>query len=392
MKITQAYELLNDLVKEVLGKEDIKVQDMSSYVDIGKEVLDSSQNVETYSKKLVDRIGRTIFVDREYKGMAPNVYRDGWEWGSIMQKIDADIPQSVKNDTWALTDGTNYSMDTFHAPTVFQKFYNSKTTFEVDMSFVTEQLKQSFTNIGSFNAFASMLENRIKTRRRIDYDDLIMGQIATMIAGTVQFETNGTSLGTKSGIRAVNLLKLYKDHTGDTTMTAAKAITDLGFLKFASSMIKKYSYRMQSASSIFNIGGRIRFTPKDKQHLVLHSDFKTNAEYYLQSDTFHDDFVKLIDGDTVPFWQGTGKTYAFSDTSSIHTKFIDPTDMQTQKELKVSNILGCLFDHDALGVTNERERVNTHFNGKADFVNNFYKSDAAYFVDYNENFVVFYMA
>ena len=85
-------------------------------------------------------------------------------------------------------------------------------------------------------------------------------------------------------------------------------------------------------------------------------------------------------------WQATGKDYAFEDVSKI-----DVTSA-SGAHVSVSGVLGVMFDRDALGVTNLDKRVTTNYNAKAEFFNNYYKFDAGYFNDTNENFVVFFIA
>jgi hypothetical protein len=140
---------------------------------------------------------------------------------------------------------------------------------------------------------------------------------------------------------------------------------------------------------LFNVGGKARFTSADRLHIVLLSEFAKAAQTYLYSDTYHNEFVKLPNAETVPYWQGSGKTYAFADTATIKTtKTVEGTAVNTT----ISGILGVMFDRDSLGVCNLDRRVTTSYNAKAEFFNNFYKFDAGYFNDTNENFVVFYVA
>jgi hypothetical protein len=121
-------------------------------------------------------------------------------------------------------------------------------------------------------------------------------------------------------------------------------------------------------------------------HVVLLSDFASSAGAYLQSDTFHNEFVALPKAEIVPYWQGSGKDYNFSDTSQINIKMPD------NNTIKVSGILGVMFDRDALGVCNKDRRVTTNYNAKGEFWNQWAKFDCEYFNDNNENFVVFFVA
>ena len=144
---------------------------------------------------------------------------------------------------------------------------------------------------------------------------------------------------------------------------------------------------MSRISTLYNIGGKDRFTPADMLHVIMLSDFKAAANSYLQSDTFHNEFTALPQAETVPYWQGSGTTFDFSDTSSINVKLAS----DNTKTISQSGILCVMFDRDALGVSNLDRRVTTNFNPKAEFYTNFYKLDCGAFNDLNENFVVFYL-
>lgn len=396
MEVKQICELINKVSGEVLGKTDIVAEDLTGIVDLGKEVFNQSA-VDNYVKSLVNHIGKVIFVNRPYAGKVPSVLMDAWEFGSVLEKISADVPEAEENDTWNLTDGQSYDQDVFHKPTVTAKFFNSKVTFEVPVSITERQVKESFSNAAQLNGFISMIYAAVEKSMTIKADALIMRTINNMIAETVLADAQvfgataagdmaGADLSSASTTRCVNLLKLYNDKTGATTkLTAAKAITDPDFIRFASYVMGTYADRLQSISTVFNVGGKERFTPKDMLHVVLLSDFAKAAQTYLYSDTFNRGDVLLPQAETVPFWQGSGQNYEFASTGNINIK------ESGGKAVEISGVLGVMFDRDALGVCNLDRRVTTNYNAKAEFFNNYYKFDAGYFNDTNENFVVFFV-
>ena len=396
MEVKQIYTLINSVSGEVLGRTDIVQDDLTGIVDLGKEVFNQSA-VDNYVKSLVNHIGKVIFVNRPYAGKVPSVLMDAWEFGSVLEKISADVPAAEENDTWDLTDGHSYDQDVFHKPTVTAKFFNSKVTFEVPVSITERQVKESFSNAAQLNGFISMIYAAVEKSMTIKADALIMRTINNMIAETVLADAQafgataagnmqGADLSTASTARCVNLLKLYNDKTGASTkLTAAKAITDPDFIRFASYVMGTYADRLQSISTVFNVGGKERFTPKDMLHVVLLSDFAKAAQTYLYSDTFNRGDVLLPQAETVPFWQGSGKNYEFASTGNIKVK------ESGGKAVEISGVLGVMFDRDALGVCNLDRRVTTNYNAKAEFFNNYYKFDAGYFNDTNENFVVFFI-
>lgn len=391
MEVTQVHSLVNTVTSEILGRENVVAEDLSNVVDIGTEIFNANA-VDRYVRSLVNHIGRVIFVNRPYRGSVPSVLMDGWEFGSVLEKIAVELPNASENESWELTNGASYDPNIFYQPKVYAKFYNKRITFEIDMSFTEKQVKQSFSSATQLNAFLSMLYDAVDKALTVRIDGLVMRTINNMTAMTLRSEyENDTAYSTKSGVRAVNLLKLYKDRFADgADMTPEQAVTSPEFIRFAVLTMRNYIDRVSKMSTLFNIGGKERFTPKDMLHVVMLSDFRNSADTYLQSDTFHDQYTALPNAETVPYWQGSGTSYSFNEISDIHVN-IAQTDGTTE-EVNASGILCVMFDRDALGVTNQDRRVTTNYNPKAEFYTNFYKFDAGYFNDANENFVVFFIA
>src|SRR5574344_3147564 len=218
-----------------MGKTNLVKEDLTNIVDVGKELF-SVSDVDNYVKSLVNRVGKTIFVNRKYSGKIPSVVMDSWEFGSILQKISADLPNATENESWELENGASYDPNVFYKPTVSAKFYNSKVTFEVPLSFTEKQVKESFNSASELNAFISMLYNAVEKSMTVKTDALIMRTINNMIAQTFN--------GDKTGVRAVNLLKGYntaKGLTGQNVLTADKALTNTDFLKYASMQVALYA-------------------------------------------------------------------------------------------------------------------------------------------------------
>lgn len=384
MEVAQIYQFVNSATQEAIGQSDLVAEDLSNIVDVGTAIFNASA-FDKYVKSLVNRIGRTIFVNRPYRGSVPSVLMDSWEFGSVCMKIASEMPTAQENESWELEDGTSYDPNIFHAPKAEAKFFNKMVTFEIDRSITEMQVKQSFSSQTELNAFISMLYNEVDKSMTVKMNSLIMRTINNMIAETVYDAFKGTAITGAGNTRAINLLSLYNTKF-TKTLKAEAAITDPDFLRYASFEMARWSDRLAEMSTLFNVGGKSRFTPKDLLHVVMLSDFAAGASTYLYSDTFHDQYVRIAEAERVPYWQGSGTTYGFDKISSI-----DVTTASNNAQ-KVSGILCVMFDREALGVTNMNSRVTTNYNAKAEFTNYFYKRDARYFNDLNENFIVFYVA
>lgn len=390
MKITQLATILNGtlsaagIIDQTTGAAAVAKEDLSNIVDLGKTVLDytgqSNANYDSFVRSLIDQVGKVMFVDRKYTSQAPNILKDGWEYGSILQKVRCEAPDARDNATWDLfnypvSGGAAYP-DPFELskPTVQAKFFNSKATYEVPITLTDVQLRESFRSAEEFGRFIAMIENRIAMKITLCNDGLIMATIANLIAQKVH------------GGKAINLLALYNAGTG-STLTAAKALTDKEFLRFASKTIAQYKKYLAAASTLYNDGGYLTFTPEDRLKFVANIEFSKSLDAYLYSDTFHNEFVNLPGYEEVAMWQGTG-------TSNDNRLKIDVTiDVNgTPTEVAQDGILAVMFDEEAAAVCNQNYRVTSQYNGRGEYTNYFYKWDAMYMNDVLENCVVFLIA
>lgn len=375
MKVTQIKDLVNSSLKELNGTSELLNEDLSNVVDVGTEIFDT-ENVDNFVKKLIDRVGSTVFNTRIYQGSAPSVLMTSWEFGSVLEKVDSELPEVEENDSWQLENGRDYSPNIFYQPKVSAKFFNSKVTFDIPISFTQMQVKSAFNSASELNGFLSMLMNNVQNAMTVHLDGLIMKTINNMTANV---------LDKKQGLQVVNLLDGY-NRTANTKLTAETALQNADFIKYANLIINTYRDRISKLSTLFNQGQKSKFTPQANQHLIVLSDLASASKVYLESETYHDDNVKISNYDVVPYWQGSGKTYSFDDVSSIDVAIKDG---KSTKEVKASGILGVLFDTNAVGVTCQNQRVTTNYNPRAEFYTNFNKFDAGYYNDLNENFIVF---
>ena len=386
MLVKQIYGFVNDAVSQAVGEQaTLLTEDLSNVVDVGTALFNANA-VDNYVRELVDRIGRVIFVDRKYRGSAPSVYMDSWEYGSVCEKISGDLYDAEENETWALVDGATYDQQQFYAPKVSVKFFNKKTTFEIPISITKRQVKESFTSATELDRFVSMIYNDIEKSLTVQTDELITRTVNNAVAETVynEFDANSIAHGSASGVRAINVLYLF-NQIGGTSYTLDDVIVMPEFIRFVSALMMKVANRLQKMSRLFNIGGKGRFTPTEDLKILIHSELSANAKVYLYGDTFHEEFVKLPKADELPYWQGTGTDYDIANTTEVKVTTAEG------HSCDVKGVLAVMFDRTMLGVTNyERYVESAPYNAKGSFWNMYYKQDSGYFNDFNENFVVFF--
>lgn len=385
MEVKQLHNFVNVATMETLGAESVVNEDLSNIVDIG-DSIQNANGVDNFTRSLNDHIGKVIFVDRPYNGGVPSVYRDAWEYGSILEKIAANkLTDATENESWELEDGVSYDPNIFYKPDVSAKFFNKRVTFEIPLSITEMQVKSAFSSPTQMNSFVSMLYTTIENSMTVKTDSLIMRTINNMIGETFYNMNSGGTYTGAGNTRCINLLKLYND-TYNKSETVAGCLYNPDFIRFAAYQMGLVKSRLTKISKLFNMGGADRFTPNDRLHFVTLSDFTAAADVFLQSGTFNEQFTRLPKSETVPFWQGSGTGYGLTDISKIDVK------TASGHTVSASGIIGIMFDSDALGVANIDRHTSTAYNPKAEFFNTWFKYTSGYFNDFNENFVVFYVA
>lgn len=388
MRVTQMAEVLNGVTKQVLGEEAVGDANFIEAVDKGREALGAT-DVESYTRKLMDRIGETMIVDRPFRSSAPDLLRRGSEFGSVLQKITFDLPDAEDNPSWALVDGQRYEQDIFTAPAVAAKYWNIKDTLQIKRSTVDDQVKSAFTSADTMASFLSGIMSYAQKALTIKGDAAIRGLLNVGIGETLFADgvTNNVTLASANSPRIIKLLSEYEDFTGNDTIDLSNAYATPEFIRYAVYRMWTIKDRLSGVSRIFNPGKQARFTSEDNLKFILNSDFARAADVYLQSDTFHDAYTRLPGSEVIPFWQGTGTNYDLNSTTAIDISI--PTNGQ---RITVSGIIGCMFDRDALILGDLGLKTTTHYNANGDFLNTWFKWTVSPYYDANENFVIFALA
>ena len=382
MTVTQVATLVNSALSETVGESAVIAEDLSNVVDCGRAVIDANA-VDNFVQSLVNHIGKVVFWDRPYISIAPKLMMEAWRFGSIKEKLRADLPEAVQNDTWALVDNQSYDPFVFHKPSVRAKFFNGRTTFRVEQSIAQEQVEESFSNEYQLHAFISMLENTRRNAHTIANDNLILRTLASTIVycSTKQHQV-------------VNLLSEYNT-AFSASLTLEQALRTEGFLRFAIYRMNTVMDLMRAPNRVFNSAnldtpmGPIVHTPDDRQRVVMLTDFARSAGVYLHDapNQFNTGTLAIPSADIVPYWQGIGTAASVTDRAKVIAKNEVVTSNTT-----VNGVLAIVFDEEALGITNYRSQVTTQYNARAHFTNYFDDRVAGYFNDYDEQAVLFIAA
>lgn len=370
MDINQISAIVNSVTKQAMGNSAIAVVDNTSLVALGDVVLSSQEATENWTKALILQIGRTIISQRRYDRKYLKMLRDDFEWGAILQKIKVDMPDAEDDQSYDIENSTTVDHYKVNKLKVHQKLFYTETPWQLHISIQRAHLKEAFNDLVKMNGFVSAKFNEVRNKMEVSLEQLSMNAVNNFIAECV------------GGTREIKLLTMYNALT-DNVLTADKAMQDDGFLRFAVKQIKLVSDRMtRMTQGVYNDGTTTRHTPYDYQCLYISSEYERSLETVTQYQAFRDKYVTLENYETIPFWQ------------SIQT----PNDIKVKRasdsaEKTVSNVLGVLFDIDAIGTYKHEEvAAATPLNAAGLYINYYWHLKDLYFNDLSENGVVFVVA
>lgn len=369
----QVATLVNGATAEKLGETAVLQEDLTNVIDMGV-AIQNADLYENFTMGLLLKIGMEIYVNRPYKSQMPDIFRTNTEYGQITAKMRGKLDDASDNQSWSLTNNTSYDDNVYVESTYETKLFAKNDAYEIRKSLPDEQIKGAFKSAGDLERFVSMVFTLVYNSIEVKREALVQ-MVINNFAGEVINENNA--------VRCVKLLTKYNTLTSQT-LTADQAIIDKGFLAYAGGVIRRYQKLLTKYSSLYNMNGEHNHTPLEMQHLVLLSEFIENCSTYLDSNTFHDEFVKLPYATEIPYWQGTGT--ALADTRKIVIK------TSAGHSVSQDNVLGVLFDHDALGIFEDKPTTRTKYVNSAEFTNWWVKQKVAFFNDTNENFIVFLLA
>lgn len=395
MNVKQIYSILDSVYGEVLGKDNMLQEDLSNIVSAGQFLTKTSafgDNFDNYVGKIIDKVGRTIFVDRPYKATDLGIWRDSWEYASMLEKIRCEVGSFTSNDEWILLDSDGNTVPDYNAtsivdklfgfvgPEVQAKYFNMKTTFRNKISITRKQLQSAFNGVTEMTRFIAMIENRIRTKQEIAKQELER-RIVTNLACAAYNGGNFIDLKAVLG----------------STKTFAEALKDQATLRGIGETITMTRKLMTEPSKLYSITKNfMNFTPEDVQRLIILDDLDTALRFNLYGDTFNEEFVKLDGYKTVPYWQGRkqsgGSADALTARASVNAKAVVDGESGTPGSAQIvtiGNLVGVLFDRDAAMICNEDPEVRSQYNADGNFTNFFYNYDCSYYNDFDENAIVF---
>lgn len=379
--VKQIYDIVNVAANMTLGKSAIVAVDTSSFVSLGDQITATDEMKDMFNKALTDVIERTIISMRPFKSSdVDGMVRDGFTYGMILRKIYVDVPEAEQNPAWNVGDENFEAVYLpINKPTVKQYLFSREGTFQMGVTIPDLLWDSAFHSESDVAILISAIYIALDNRFDLALTNLKRLCRATYIANTIN----------SGGVRAVDLLNTFNTKFPSKKLSSQEeALSNADFLLWSSMTITQYTKRLVDFSTIYNMAGNLRHTPRDLQVLTLIQNYADAVQYNLRSNVYHEELVSLPRYNEVNFWQGTGETYDFKDASTVSVKV---TTESGSADLTYSYVIGVLHDIEAMGVMIDRLRDKKQYYPEQEVTNYWKKAERGFFNDMSENGVVFYL-
>ena len=356
MTFEQISTVLTSIVKQATGQQVLTPTDTRDFVSVAQIALRADR--DAVMNAISNILGRTIFAIRPYSAKLDGLMMDSFRWGNVMRKLsiadsdwedDPAFKYPVTYDasqTPPTGDGLSVDQWKIKKANVLQTNFYGQSVYSDHITITEEQLETAFTGPDQLGSFLSMIMTNLSNRLELSNENIKRGLLANMI---------GAIIDEGQADRVVHLLTEYNQLTqlGLTANTVYQPANFAPFMKWVYSRVAQITDLFTEMSTKFQtvITGKpvLRHTPYQMQRVYLYAPARHDIDARVLADTFHDNFLRYSDVETVNFWQSinTPDSISVNPVYTDNSGVIVTVDAPTQQ----SGIFGVIFDRDFAGMT-----------------------------------------
>jgi len=352
------YSLVNEAYKQAVGAKAVATEDLTDFCETGAAydtlIADNAWK-DQFTKALLQQCVKNFYTDTSYRSEYRDpFFKDSRRFGAISQMISAEAPEAVESHAWQnFVSGTStVGVYTLYLPSVSSKFYGKSTSWEIDIAITGEQWDTAFKNENELAQFVAFLMMTIDNAIVVHLEDCNNMNRNNFIGEKIAY---AGSVGA-TGVHVVDLVALYAAETGDQTITTKEEfMANDKCMRFAAETFDKYTGYLSKMSTLFNVDGKKKFTPKSRQVCQILQHFYSRMKTVSYADAYNMDFVKLDGFDAIPYWQGFGAAangaVDFDEVSTIKVKTSEGN------TISQTGVVGFLADERAIMHSILSERV-----------------------------------
>ena len=412
---TDGYAFINAMAAEMLGQNaTIQAVDESTFASVGESILQAGTENVINTLSLV--ASRNLIAIRPYKakfrlmnaldsGMFSNRIRKISYYAKNATPTGASNTQLFTNLAMGFDNGQNPSGGTPQStesmwlqstPVTWQSWFGGGIEWQYPYTLYENALKLAFRNGAEFaeflNGFLVSCANDIETEKEAFSRMVVLNAIAGVADLTASMPGS-----------FVNLTSEFNTKFGTAYTTAQLKTTYLSeflaffvaFFKTTSDMLENRSikYHWSPAKTVGGVSYVLpRQTKKADQRCMMIAKFWNDAEALVLPQIFNPQYLSIDSFEKVDYWQNINDPMAIDVTPAI-PDVSAPAAQTIGARVQLSNVLGILYDRDAMMVDFHLESVeSTPLEARKHYRTIWNTINKNPIWDATENFVVFYMA
>lgn len=385
MTFEQAASILNAIHGQVTGEDSIAPVDTSEFISVATKTI--AAGYDPVLQAITQMVTRTIFSIRPYERQFRGIMMDSQKWGAIVRKMAISDKDWEDSQEFALEEGQSIDMFKVNKPNVLQLNFYGAVVYQRHYTIFKDQLDSAFTGPDEFGRFMTMVTQNCMDIIEQTHENIARATIANFVLGKV------AAAGSDGSDGVVHLVTEYNAETGESLTSSTIYDPDnIGnFVKWVYARIADLTDLMRERSGKFQIqveGNELnRHTPLDRQKVYLFSKFLEEINARVKADTYHDNFLELSDVEAVTFFQNINDRQKVSGKPTYLAA--DGTLTTPAENVVVDNLLGVIFDEEALGMTVVNQwSATTPLNAAGGYWNMFYHFTERYYNDFTEKGIV----
>lgn len=351
-------------------------EDLRNYADFGKVLSNltvaqledlKQQMVETHTNELITRT-----LERKEFG----IVRNNAEFRASVQRIVASgeyetLDSHITSLDW--NSGNSWHDGKYYGANLDSKLFTKVDTYKVAWSVGDEEYKLSLESADEVIALWTMIEKNVKNTLTKKINALCKRLLCALIDNCMSATTP----------RKILLVTEFSKEYNPNHTTTPWTMADIKADRDKYSMFKAFVYSItqqtigycSESNMIYNDGTVEMFTPKEDIRCVLLNKFANDMAIMTDAIDFH--IPKFdVNYDTINAWQTSGKNIvkSLSDISSITVE-------NGETDITYDNIVGVIYDKDAIGITTVVNKTTKEYVGSEGFTTFFAHCGNRFYVD-----------
>ena len=400
---TDVYGIVNAMNAEMFGgNSSLSAVDTSTFVSIGEHMLRTGYT--NTLDALTNVLGRTIIAVRPYEGRFKIILKTAAEWGGIERKISfyakklqASGNYNTNLSSTQIDDGQSIDHYKISKKYPLELNFCGIKTLEYEFTTFISQLKMAFTSESAFSSFvsgmlvdiANDIESKVEAENRL----MVLNAIAsTYNVGASRQVVNLTyEFNQKYNISpAYTTEQLLTTYLADfVAFMVARIEGDMELMRERNELFHIYPARNDDGGNALQL---LRHTRPEDRRLILYMPLIRDEEKNVFPSLFNNSFLRLENFEGVEYWQNPNDPMKVS-VNKPNQLNTSNGQSATGDAVALDNVVGLLFDRDALAMSIKHESaLTTPVNARGEYYNTYYHWSMQYKEDQTENMVLYYMA